>query len=189
MGQRSIWVTSQVNRMPHDPLVVVRELVDLYGWFLSTLANFADSRRLPATVSPHSRFERTCPGQCAVPAATLRTNRRCRPSDRWSACLGGVGQGHLDPRPDRAAIGLHSNQFEADPVVAVTGVLKQPHSMAIARFSASEDVHDVLIAAVVQVGECNSVSSVQIASTRRCGDIDEVLSIVIAQQNFGTREA
>jgi len=34
MGQRSIWVTSQVNRMPHDPLVVVRELVDLYGLVL-----------------------------------------------------------------------------------------------------------------------------------------------------------
>jgi len=141
MGQRSIWVTSQVNRMPHDPLVVVRELVDLYGL---VLINTSKPLRIRDVSRPQYLHTHVLSGlaQANVLFQRRRSERTAaadRPIDGARA-LAGVGQGHLDPRPDRAAIGLHSNQFEADPVVAVTGVLKQPHSMAIARFSASEDV-------------------------------------------------
>ena len=115
------------------------------------------------------------------PLPTLRCMTRRPPSaiDR-----------HGDPGADRRAVGLHADQLERDPVVAVAGVLEQPQRVRVAGRGAADLEDDFLVAVVVEIGKRDAVALVQLAGAGRRGHVDERLRRpLLRSSRLGTSEA
>src|ERR1700730_9613268 len=92
--------------------------------------------------------------------------------------------GELDAGANRGAITFGSYQMEADPVVAVPGILEQTNGVPIARDRASGFGNDVFIAIVTKVGEGNAVSLVKFARARGRGNVDKFLPWLVVKENI-----
>src|SRR5262245_25676685 len=91
----------------------------------------------------------------------------------------------FDSRTNRRAVGSHSHQPQADPIVSVAGILEQPEWMTVSRRRAARFRHDFLVAVIVQIGEGHAVSFVKLAGTRRGGDVDEEFPLSVAKEHIG----
>src|ERR1035441_3772115 len=63
---------------------------------------------------------------------------------------------YLDSRSDGGAVGLHADQMDPDPVVAVAGVFKETELVTVRPHRATDYGKNVLVAVVVDVGEIES---------------------------------
>src|SRR5580700_6656971 len=65
---------------------------------------------------------------------------------------------HLDACPDRGAVGLHTNQIQADPIIAIPGILEKSEGVAVAQHRPAGFGEEIFIAVVVNISKGNAVS-------------------------------
>ena len=92
-----------------------------------------------------------------------------------------VLHGHLDARADSRAVGLHSLELHADPVIAMAGIFVETEHVAVARDGAAGHGQDIFVSIVIYVHERYAVSLVYLAGPGRSGDVHEALALLVVE--------
>src|SRR5207302_10964232 len=91
---------------------------------------------------------------------------------------------YFDARADRGSIAFHPDQFQINPIIAVSRILEETKGVSITGNCAAREGKNVLIAIAINVGERDAVAFVEFAGTGRRGNVSEIFSIVIAKQHM-----
>ena len=94
---------------------------------------------------------------------------------------GAILHRYLNLCSDSRSIGFDSHQAHIDPVVAVSGILKEANNVLLGGDGTAVLADDVFLPVAPQISKGNAVAFMQFAGTGRRGDVDELFSIVIPE--------
>ena len=78
-----------------------------------------------------------------------------------------------DPRPNSGAAGFGTCHLQIDPVIAASRGSEGAQRVRVSDGRPADFRHDLVIAVIVQVCECDAMAFVQFAGTRGGSHIDE----------------
>ena len=94
----------------------------------------------------------------------------------------------LDLCANSAMIAFHPNQFDIDPVIAVSGICEEPKRVCIPGGGSSHGRQYVFVSSIAQIGERSAVPLVQIRDPGRRADIRKRLALLVSKQHFGEQK-